>query len=176
MNSRNVVLALAASSALTGCISIPDLRVSSVELLTTRTAVSDDAKESFDALGYLKVDFVADADLFVRAREFGSEPRFFVGTCDKRVLFGGWTKLFVDGVNSYTALVEYKDLEGSSYNLASQPEDICMYVRFIGTMNPRIYMARSNVIRFPLSDELKEELRKYDSGNGTIDIGHQHSP
>lgn len=168
MKILGALLLPALLSTLTACLSGPEIRVSTVSLLTTKTAVSDDAGNAVSAIGYLKLTLVADVDLASLASDRDAELWYAVETCETHTTVNAWPYLLASGGNSYTALIAYKDAKGGSYNLASRPEDVCMTIG-AGSMNPTVN-TRSKVQRFVLSSSLKEELRAYDSDRGTVEF------
>lgn len=154
--------------ALTSCLAGPNVRVSTVSLLTAKTEVADDAGNAISAVGYLKTILTADVDLEGLAAEHGAELWYVAETCETHVKLSAWPYLLANGKNSYTALVAYKDVKNGSYNLASRPEDVCMTVG-IGSMNP-LANARSNVMRYALPNSLTDLLRTYESDGGGVDL------
>jgi hypothetical protein len=153
---------------LSSCVASPEVRVSSVGLLTARTDVSDSAGNRVTAVGYLLVELTSDVDLGRFANEHGAEVWFAAETCQTHIRLSGWPYLYPGAGRSYSALVAYKDLKGAMYNLASSPEDVCVTVG-IGSMNPLVN-ARSRVIRYSLTDRLREALRAHEQEGGLVDL------
>ena len=153
---------------LTSCLAGPDVRVSTVSLLTAKAEVADDAGNAVSAVGYLKTMLTADVDLESLAAEQAAELWYVAETCETQVKLGAWPYLLANGKNSYIALVAYKDAKSGSYNLALRPEDICMTVG-ISSMNP-LANARSKVVRYALPHSLTDELRSYESDGGVVDF------
>lgn len=168
MNLRRLLLFPMLLLCLASCLASPEVRVSSVSLLTTRTAVSDDANNSVAAVGYLKVQLTADVDLAKRASDDDADLWYAAETCETHVKLSVWPYPLASGGNSYTVLIAYKDTKGGTYNLASGSEDICMTIG-VGSMNP-VTNARSKVVRHTLPNELKDELRAYDSSRGAVEL------
>lgn len=156
------------SLMLASCIQSPNIRVSSARFLQTTTVVSDDTGNHLSVVGYLLFIIVSDTDL--AAYQGGHDANVWskAETCGSHVKMEGWPYPYALNPASYQLLVAYKGRNGSLYNLATQPEDVCITVG-IGSMNP-LRNAHSNVSRYSLSEPMRKELRGYELAGGAVEF------
>lgn len=153
---------------LTSCKSRPEISVRSADLMIAETQVSDGVGNSVFAVGHLKIALGSDVDLVGLAVERSGGLWFSARTCESHVNLSVWPYLFPGDDRTYFALVAYKDAKDGAYNLAANPEEICITVG-IGSMNP-VDNARSKEVRYELPGDLKRNLVAYDDGGGTVDF------
>src|ERR1700730_14286985 len=162
------MLSLVFLTFLTSCLDSPDIRVSSARLLQAKTLVSDDAGNQVSAVGYLLLSAESDTDLAKSAAAHEAEIWYSAETCDSHVKMGGWPYIYPTTSGSYQLLIGYKSSKGAQYNLATHPEDVCITVG-IGSMNP-LSNARSKVLKYSLSESLREGLRSDELGGGAVEF------
>jgi hypothetical protein len=156
------------SLMLASCVQRPNIRVSSARFLQTTTVVSDDSGNQVFGVGYLLLTIVSDTDLAAYAATYGANFWYSAETSGSHVKMEGWPYLYALGPSSYQILLAYKSRKEPLYNLATQPEDVCIKVR-IGSMNPLIN-PNSKVSSYSLGEPLRKELRAYELASGTVEF------
>jgi hypothetical protein len=166
MHLRMLVVVLLVS--LTSCLANPGVSVLSAQLLQVKSDVPDDRGNRVTAVGYLLLTLASDIDWAGVAAQHEAELWYTAETCDSHVKINGWPYLYASGGGTYSMLIAYKDVKGSLYDLASRPEDICITAG-VGSMNP-LSSLRSRMVRYALSDGLREALQGYASRGGQVEF------
>lgn len=162
-------LLLLAVMPLMACLPQPELRITSVRLLQTEEMVAGgvtNSEENVNAVGLMLYTLESNVDLEKAANEYGSTISYSAKTCDSNIKIDGTPYVFASAHKTYYMLMDYKSVRGSLYNLANNPEEICITVHIAG-MHP-LGSASSKVIRYSLDEELIEDLKKYEQRGGQI--------
>ena len=168
MNAKSLPLLLSII-AMASCQTMPQLNVSPARLLQTQTTVRDGQGNEVSAVGYLLLPFESNSDLVALAAARGGFLRQSAETCDSRIMLDGWPYIFDSEQNKYNVLIAFRATTGVAYNLAANPEDLCVRVGVGGTMSP-LDIKRSSTITYPLDGTLREELRTYAAQGGAVEL------
>lgn len=159
-------LCLLALALLTSCVSIPPLKIKSVELLTTKTKISDYYGNVSYIKGYLLFTIESDKDLAALARENESAVVVRAEGCRTRIEMGGSSRVYANDPSHNLAVVAYKGTSINPYNLANQPEDICLEIGLGENMN--LFKNSTVRLRYNITDELLRAIRDFDREDGVM--------
>ncbi len=165
---------------LAGCAS-PNIKLQQVEFIGEETKVEVIGSDVL-VEGYLQIEISSDQELYAFADNGSYQVRHRIRLCNSSKWLSAYPYLLLleDRLSPpfrYIVLLDYKYDESvagfdpssnlfEKYNLAENTSPICLNV-YMGDMLP-LNSRRENTVRFLVSEELQDELRKYDHNSGKL--------